>query len=395
MKKYNTKKITLNPDYFLRHDKKRSYILSWHSYHSSRYNGEEEFNAFIHPVHAMILSFFYGKEIYESINEASNTLGLPINLIENFIESLIENKENVGVKFDNILFSFPKMTLINAEDVNGKHIKRYSFEMFRYTEIDFTTHRQYTPTDITLMLNNICVTDCIYCYVDRRNKMQSNISVERIKELINEAKNLQVRSFELSGGELFLYPKWEEILKYLKKQQIYLPFISTKMPLSSEIIKKLRALDIETIQISLDTLIEKNLKKVINIKSDYIDKIKDTISKLEEYGINVIIHTILTKYNSNTQDMESVFNFLSTKNNIIRWRLDLAEHTMYLEKESFINYKILEEQRIKLLEYFNNTKNQANFNIDLNLEIQTYSQNKEVKKSTFQDRNYCSGNLSY
>jgi len=388
-------KITLNPDYFLRHDKKRSYILSWHSYHNARYNGENGFNAFIHPVHAMILSFFQGNDVNKTIKNVSKTLGLPIELIENFVFPLIENNKNIGVEFAGIMFTFPKMTLIDEKKVKPEHIRNYSYDLFKYSEIDLNTHRQYIPSDITLMLNNICYTDCIYCYADRRNKMQTSLSIKRIKELIDEAKNIQVRSFELAGGEIFLYPKWEEILKYLKKKQLELPYISTKLPISTDIVEKLHNLKLDIIQISLDTLIENNLKTVINVKSNYIDKIKNTIFTLEKYGINIIIHTILTKYNSNIEDIESIFNFLLTVKNINIWRIDLAEHTMYKEKESFNNFKIAESQKIPLLKYFEKIKKQSKFEIEYNLNIETYTLDKINKISNFKNRNLCSGNLSY
>ena len=88
MKEFYLKKVTLNPDYFLRHDKKRSYIMNWHQMFGPRYNGESNFSGFIHPVHAMILTFFNGQTIRESIDRASGVLGIQKYLIEKFIEEL-------------------------------------------------------------------------------------------------------------------------------------------------------------------------------------------------------------------------------------------------------------------------------------------------------------------
>ena len=49
------------------------------------------------------------------------------------------------------------------------------------------------------------MTDCIYCYADRREKIDCTIPLERLYEIIDEAKELDLRAIDVIGGDFFLY----------------------------------------------------------------------------------------------------------------------------------------------------------------------------------------------
>lgn len=75
------------------------------------------------------------------------------------------------------------------------------------------------PKSILYVINTKCVTDCIYCYADKKTRYNL-LPTNRILEIIDEAHNLGVIDFDISGGELFLHKDWDAIVKNVESMDI-------------------------------------------------------------------------------------------------------------------------------------------------------------------------------
>ncbi|MBX9839929.1 MAG: hypothetical protein K2X69_16630, partial [Silvanigrellaceae bacterium] len=205
--------ISFNPEYHLKPDEGRVLLMPSEMFRSLQDGSDNSYESVIHPIYAMILAFFNNTEYEEGIRNASNYLNVSIEFIKKFIDPLIENDDIISFKNDNQLdIVFPRKTLIRNILENSK---KYNPEDFIYESVDISHKRHKTPTDITLMVNTTCATNCFYCYADRRIKTSCKIPLERVYELIDEAKSFHARSFEVIGGEFFLYKNWKEVLIYL------------------------------------------------------------------------------------------------------------------------------------------------------------------------------------
>ena len=178
------------------------------------------------------------------------------------------------------------------------------------------------------MVNNICYTNCYYCYADKRRKVTCSIPLDRIVELIHEAKQLNVRTFDVIGGEFFLFKNWDKVLSELHKCG-YHPYLSTKLPLNEPVVKKLAKMQIQDIQVSLDSLIAEHLTRSLDVKIDYIQKIKETITLLDKYNISIYIHTVLSKETESIEDIQSIYEFIKDVKNIAEWKIDKAGKSLY------------------------------------------------------------------
>jgi molybdenum cofactor biosynthesis enzyme MoaA len=98
--------------------------------------------------------------------------------------------------------------------------------------------------------------------------------IEKLFNIIDEAKKIGVVNFKIIGGDIFMYKEWEKLLEKLKEND-YNPCIGTKVPLNEKQIIKLKKIinEDEPIQISLDTLIPENLCKILNVNENYHEKI--------------------------------------------------------------------------------------------------------------------------
>lgn len=382
--------IVFNPAYILKPDNGRVLILSKENTREN-IGGVDSFDGFLHPIHAIILNSLSGDSYENSIKKIGELLEVNFSFVENFISELLQNDDWVQMTFAETTLYFPPNCIIYSDE------KRQEIDnnLLIYDNLILKQQKHYTPTDITLMINTLCATDCIYCYADRRNQINSKISLSRIKELIDEAKKLNARSFDIIGGEFFLYRYWEELLIHLKKSG-FDPFLSTKIPMNENMIIKLKKIGIKDIQISLDSLISNNLCDILNVKESYFNKIQRTFELLDKYNIKTIVHTILNNKNDTVDDMESIFNFLQNFKNIEYWKPDLAGPSLYL-KNIYEDYKPRTENIKILLHFFEKKGPKSNFRINyggLDNFSEDNTKNFEEKRKEFNNRGLCTGNFS-
>lgn len=388
--------ITFNPKYVLKNDEGCVLLLPKKGLADEK-GFDDSVNSVIHPFYAMMLSFVNGDEYDSVINNIHKELNIPYDKIKRFIDPLIENKKQVAFKYKETLLGFPINTILIS---NTKRFPAYSPADFEYNNVKIQTCRHKTPSTITLMLNNKCSTNCIYCYADKRKPTDCKIPLERIKELVNEAKKIKVISFDLIGGEVFLYKNWKQLLPIFYENG-FEPFLSTKCPLSEEDVKFLHEIKIPCLQISLDTMIPMHLKDILRVGDNYIGKIKETFKLLEKYNIKVVVHSIVTNRNDYCKDMKSIFNFLQEFNNIRYWLPEIAYSSIYTGIDDYDNFKARRTNIIKLQKTIDECIAISKIKIinGLNklkpIDNETIRQSYEERMESFLDRGLCAGNFSH
>lgn len=80
-------KLILNPEYMLKPEKGKALLLTADPF---RAKNNEKLESVIHPIHAMILSFFDGKEKDLCIDNAAQYLNVDKGKISNFVSKLIK-----------------------------------------------------------------------------------------------------------------------------------------------------------------------------------------------------------------------------------------------------------------------------------------------------------------
>lgn len=386
-------KISFNPEYVLKPDNGRVLLLPKETFRAIQTGLDDNFESVIHPIHAMILSFFNNIEYDKGVLDAAEYLDVSIDYVKNFIDPLIENDDIVQIKNSGFIdIIFPKKTIVRTSETKSI---LYNPEDFYYDSLDIRLKRHKTPTDITLMVNTRCATDCFYCYADRRIKMNCQIPLERIYALIDEARSYNTRGFEVIGGELFLYKHWKEVLLYLKKNN-YAPYVSTKVPLSEDSINFLANNSIKDIQISLDTLIHGNLIQILRVNESYFEKMKHSLTLLNKKKIKVYIHTILNKKNQKVEDMKSIYESLKDMDNIITWRIDKAGPSLYLQENSYSDYRVNKNDTESVYKYLKLLESRENkFQIAADgINPSAISDEKIPRVRSGRTKPTCSGNYS-
>ncbi len=359
------KVFIFNPYYGLKNDRKRIILINSPYFKIPIGLAEEDFTSFIHPIFAIIFSFFDGiKNVDEVLVSISKVLNFPTNELYSFISPFFDNTKRIGIEYDSVFFEFPKRVLI--DNTKGEYKRqRLNYKDFVINdEYDFDTYRLYEgPSTISLLLNTICATDCTYCYVDRRIKNNCSIPISRLKKIIREAKQLKVVNFDIAGTEIFLYKHWDELVKELIDNNYY-PYLSTKLPISESKIIRLKEIGIKDIQLSIDTVSD-NIAKVVNRIDipNYIDRMFETLFLLEKNQINCAINTVLTNDNNKIGDILNLLNKISSYKNIERVTFNPAERSAYWESKDFDKRKNSVERLEEIEELLNKIRDDYEFDI--------------------------------
>ncbi len=391
--------ISFNPLYTLEPDDGRALILARLVGRNLLKDIDDSFTNAVHPIYAMILSFADGGEKNQCINAAACYLGVEPKLVADFIESLIDNPNQVYLKSKDGISSFPPHTIVSSSTPQQE--KRYDAALFNYDKADVRMKRHFTPSTLTLMVNNVCLTDCVYCYQDKSRVANCTIPIERILQIIHEAKKLHVNTFDVIGGEFFLYKHWKEVLAELTKLG-YSPYLSTKMPLSPDIVDTLAELKIRDIQISLDTLIEEHLITSLGVKHGYAQQMIQSLRLLNERHIPVMIHSVVTRHNGTVDDMKSLYEVLCSLPNIIDWHIVKGDPTLY-PRRPYSEIEVSDNDLATVSAYLNSLTAEAKFGIrspqpdalaESPAEISNNNQNKTAEEAFFGNRTFCSGLFS-
>lgn len=381
--------IAFNPSYILKPDSGRALIMSAIIGRDSYQYMQDSTSTFIHPIFAIILSFCDGRSISCCVEDISRYLSIGKDIISTFLIKLTDNPNFVSVKSKQGYSFFPPFSLISLDKETNAH--RFEPGWFLYSKVDLRFKRHSTPSTITLMVNNICFTDCIYCYEDKTRRWDCKIPFSRIKELIHEARKIHVRTFDVIGGEFFLYKNWREVLYELRKYD-YDPYLSTKLPIGEGVVRTLSDFKVRDIQVSLDSLIEAHLSSSIKVRKGYVNKMVHTLWLLNKYHIKTMVHTVLTKYNNSNEDMMSIFEVIKQMDNICEWKIVKAEDSIYA-RTAYDNFKIDETSLKELGNYLNSIKGRSPFKVVVPW-IREGSGSGQNMSISFFDRNYCSGNYS-
>lgn len=376
----NKAKYVLNPDYIIRNDKNRFCLYN----KGKMLNNAVPINTFLHPLQAHFFSFFTQEpqDLDDIIFLISEDFDYTKDEVFKMVAPFIKNEEIRILKLNDNNIYIPRNFLIQLEEVKGKyhplHLKVAKENINR--TVDLKTRRlNVAPSSITLMLTNKCCTQCCYCYADTTTTISRYIPLERLMEIIKEARKLNLSNINLIGGEIFLYKNWFHILKNLVENDFMPDIISTKVPITEDIADKIRTSGFTNcLQLSIDSLESEIQSKTLKVNSHYTKILKKGIEILEERHIPYQVSTVLTKWTANEENLREIFKFFSTKKYIRNWEIRSA---MYSFKKGEANFADLKVSKAKFDELFTFIEQEIKPNSPFKILISKDNVDKDYRKS--------------
>lgn len=162
--------------------------------------------------------------------------------------------------------------------------------------VDNVTKRLFRPISIQFRVSDSCMRNCVYCNIQTRPTETMNLMpLERWDQLAQEVKDMGICSLLLSGGDPFMHKDIVDIIHCFIKRGIP-PFVSTKSFISRDTAKKLNAIGLKEMQVSIDAPLS-IAADFLTQSPGYFDQVIQTIRNLQEENINVSTNTVVTSYN--------------------------------------------------------------------------------------------------
>jgi len=349
--------VILNPQYGIRNEKNCSYLCLLDNSLDTVIHNIPSFLV-IPPLYAYILSSFTGESLEKTVQEIYNKTKLNKDAILKFVTQLIGHESFLEINYKEIKIVFPPNLLLSSDISNKKNKIKVVTETDTFHPLNvFVPSRPSMPLSVSIMLTSKCKTDCVYCYADRNVKVDFNL--EKVLSLLDECYFSGVLTVGLSGGDIFAYKNWKEVIERMYYHG-YSSFLSTKIPLDAASISFLSKHGIKEIQFSLDSVVKEELKIMIKQDIDYTDKIKDMLSACKENNIKVIIKTVITKYNSNVSNLRLLYETLA-KYSVNTWNVFPAFFSQY--KGCYEDYRALNESLKKCYYYLKQLQNHSDMRI--------------------------------
>lgn len=241
----------------------------------------------VSPVMGIILQWFTGEYKLEQIIEMTKLVfGEKINLIH-YIDKINNFFGNFIITSNNKISSRECATIKISEI---SKIKPLYFEMLKANRLD-------GPKTIVFNVTNCCNFSCVYCHNKANSNSASDISFVSLNSLavfLKQAKEKGCEQVILTGGDPMIHPNIFEIIKIINSCGIY-SFLSTKTPISEDIMHKLLSSGLDEIQYSVDSL-EDDVLKRLNVRSD-ISEICSSFDVLRHSKIKYKIKCVVTGIN--------------------------------------------------------------------------------------------------
>ncbi|MGQ9712283.1 MAG: radical SAM protein [Desulfotomaculales bacterium] len=112
------------------------------------------------------------------------------------------------------------------------------------------------PLVVTIELTNECNLKCRHCYASAGEKLDNELSLDEIKQLLGEISQLGTMEVEFSGGEPLLRPDLFEMIEYAEGLDFSVVLITNGTLVDREVASTLGNLGLKHVQVSLDGLKE-------------------------------------------------------------------------------------------------------------------------------------------
>lgn len=152
-------------------------------------------------------------------------------------------------------------------------------------------------TSLEIILTSKCNERCIHCYIPNQKKdAATTLGKDQIKDVIRQFREMNGSKINFSGGEPLLHPDIWELLEYCTQQDIKVSLNSNMLLLTQEIVKRLKALSLFYIQVSLYSM-NPDIHDTITNRKGSFNRTRSSIELLVENGITVTLSCPVMKEN--------------------------------------------------------------------------------------------------
>lgn len=162
-----------------------------------------------------------------------------------------------------------------------------------------------TLTSITIELNTSCNWRCKHCYIDNYTT-HTELSIEVLKTLFIDLRELGVVDILFTGGEIFLRDDIIDILKLARSHFFNISLFTNVSLLNENLIKDIKDLYIDLVSCTIFSM-NPNIHDSISQNNGSLLQTLNNLEILKRYNIPVQVKHIITKLNQ--LEYEEISNY--------------------------------------------------------------------------------------
>ena len=265
-------------------------------------------------------------------------------------------------------------------------------------KIDFEHSIKY----LSLVPWEYCNWSCIYCHQGREKNKTDQLSIDEMKNIIEQASNLGVKSLLLLGGEVLLKSNWSltsQIVQIAYDNNLITVIYTNGSQINSEMAEFLADRNV-SIALKVDSINEEKYDKITQKKGSFRST-KKAIKTLKKTSIGNTVYEneneklVLLLFSTvgcslNISEYVSLARFATNHN--ARWMMEFLNHRGNVVNNEFLSINLKEHSESMRLALTLNPEQYHNFNIPCRLlSCITIRKNGEIAICP-QDYNYL-GNI--
>ena len=152
-------------------------------------------------------------------------------------------------------------------------------------------------TSLYFEITHNCNLNCVHCYLgDKRTERHEHIPLEKLADVLKEAKKMGVFDIAITGGEVFTYKYWREFFTIIKQQGFNLVVFTNLVKLCEADISFMKDIGVNTVKISCYGMGKDTYEATTQTPNSY-DKYIDNIRLLNKYQIHHFFSNIILSTN--------------------------------------------------------------------------------------------------
>ncbi len=149
---------------------------------------------------------------------------------------------------------------------------------------------------IDIAYSYACNLTCQHCTASRFEKKDRKLTPGELRRMSDEAHNLGLCQFCISGGEPLIFKELDEVIGALQPDKFHLAMSTNGHFMSKEMARHLKEIGLDKVKISLDDFDEKKHDENRNSTGAYRKAIAAMLNA-KDAGLSVVIQTVVTRQN--------------------------------------------------------------------------------------------------
>jgi len=168
---------------------------------------------------------------------------------------------------------------------------------------------------MVVMINTECNMRCEHCFAESFSniKNREKLNLEELKAALKEMADEGVFHFALQGGEPFLYPHLDELIKAANPSGSYITLVSNGSVADKKRLQEVYELGVDKIALSIDSFVPEEHDSFRKFPGAH-EKALHTLDVAGEIGLDTAVAITVTNDNLHTESIQGLINYCTSRN---------------------------------------------------------------------------------